>query len=90
MRKASESAEIETAYELPDGQTITVGSERFRCCEALFKPHLVGLEAAGVHELTFNSINKCDIDIRRDLYSNIIVSGGNTLFNGEVVRLAVP
>merc|ERR1719153_1058360 len=26
------------SYELPDGQVITVGNERFRCPEALFQP----------------------------------------------------
>jgi hypothetical protein len=57
-------------------QVITIGSERFRCPEVLFQPSMMGLESAGVHETTFNSIMKCDVDIRKDLYSNIVLSGG--------------
>ena len=53
-------AASETKYELPDGQVITVGSERFRCPEALFNPSLLGMEArhGGIHETTYNSIMK--------------------------------
>ena len=38
-----------------------------------------GMEVAGVHETTFNSIMKCDIDIRKDLYANTVLSGGNII-----------
>ena len=77
----------EKKYELPDGQVISVGAECFRCTEALFKPNLVGLEANGVHSLIFDSIMKCDIDIRRDLFKNVILSGGNTLFENIERRI---
>jgi len=80
MQKASQTQEIEKTYELPDGQVITVGNERFRCPECLFQPNLIGKEASGVHDLTYQSILKCDIDIRRDLYTNIVLSGGSTMF----------
>src|ERR1041385_7018841 len=56
MTKAETSSEIEKDYELPDGQVITVGNERFRCPEALFQPSFIGLEASGIHQTTFNSI----------------------------------
>ena len=36
------------------------------------------MEVAGIHETTFNSIMKCDIDIRKDLYANTVLSGGTT------------
>merc|ERR1712054_728347 len=65
MKKASE---VETTYELPDGQVITLGSERFRVPEVLFKPSLIGKEAEGIHKTLSESIMKCDIDIRKDLY----------------------
>jgi actin-related protein len=48
-------------------------SNRFRAPEVLFDPSLSGMEAPGIHELVYNSINKCDIDIRRELYSNIVM-----------------
>jgi len=75
------------SYELPDGQVITIGNERFRAPEALFRPHVLGLETGGIHMAAFNSIMKCDLDIRRDLYGNIVLAGGNTMFPGIADRM---
>jgi actin len=74
-------------FELPDGTMIKVGNPCFRCPEALFKPSHIGLEAPGYADMTFQSINKCDIDVRRDLYANIVLSGGTTMFEGLADRL---
>jgi len=87
MKLAQESGKVEKSYELPDGNIITIGNERFRCPEVLFQPSFIGMEAAGIHETTFNSIGKCDIDIRKDLYGNIVLSGGTTMFEGIDKRL---
>jgi len=87
MKKADASGECEREYELPDGNVITVGSERFRCPEVLFNPSLIGKEAQGIHETTFQTIMKCDVDIRKDLYNNIVLSGGTTMFNGIAERM---
>jgi actin-related protein len=87
MSQATNSATIEQEFELPDGTSIKVGSQRFRCPEALFKPSLIGLEAGGIHETVYTSINKCDIDVRKDLYANVVLSGGTTMFQGLPERL---
>jgi actin-related protein len=74
-------------YELPDGNVIQITTQRFRCPEVLFQPCLIGKESTGVHEMIFNSVTKCDIDVRKDIFSNIVLSGGSTMFNGFQERL---
>jgi len=87
MKASTESSDNEKTYELPDGNIITVGAERFRCPEVLFQPSFIGKEASGIHDTTFQSIMKCDVDIRKDLYSNVVLSGGTTMFQGIGERM---
>merc|ERR1712187_714288 len=87
MKVAGENSDKEKTYELPDGNLITIGTERFRCPEVLFQPNFIGKEASGIHDTSFQSIMKCDVDIRRDLYCNVVLSGGTTMFQGIGERM---
>ncbi|VFQ88392.1 unnamed protein product [Cuscuta campestris] len=86
--KANSTMEKSSTYELPDGQLITIGTECFRCTEVLFQPSFVGLEASGIHEITYNSIMKCDVDLRNELFGNIVLGGGSTMFPGMAERMS--
>jgi actin-related protein len=84
---AEMNSDLEVNYELPDGSVVTIGDERFRCPEALFQPALIGQEADGIHTMLYSSIQQCDIDVRRDLYTNIVLSGGTTMYRGMRERM---
>mmetsp|Transcript_68601 Transcript_68601/g.159062 ORF Transcript_68601/g.159062 Transcript_68601/m.159062 type:complete len:426 (+) Transcript_68601:72-1349(+) len=88
LKVSEDSSDKESTYELPDGRVCVLGSERFRCPEVLFKPSLVGLEVPGIQDLVYQCIQKCDVDLRRELYSNIVLSGGTTMFPGLLERLS--
>lgn len=78
---------MRNSYTLPDGHMITIGEERFQCPEALFQPKMMGFEMPGIHENTYRSIMKCDEDIRNDLFKNVVLSGGSTMFTGMTDRI---
>ena len=70
--------------------------ERFRAPEILFDPELIGLEYPGIHQMVVEAITRTDMDLRKNLFGNIVLSGGSTLTKGfgdrllnEVQRLAV-
>lgn len=70
-----------------DWLDIYVGNERFECTEILFNPSLFGLDKDGIHKLIYESVMKCDVDIRDNMFDNILIVGGNAMFDGFGERL---
>ena len=87
-KAAQASSENDKPYTLPDKRVINIGGiVRMSCPELLFKPSLSGMTCASIHDLTWNSVQGSDIDIRKDLCKNIILSGGTTMYTGLADRL---
>jgi len=78
---------MEKTYMLPDGETIRAGVERFIAPECLFNPSVIGKEIEPLDDMIVNAINECDVDLRRDLFDNIVLSGGSTMFPGIKERI---
>ena len=76
-----------TTYTLPDGTEITMGNERIRIPEVLFNPMMYGKEMMGIHTAAYKAVTDCDIDTRRAMLHNVILSGGNSMFPGMKERL---
>ena len=87
LKTAQEHKGQETKYVLPGDKTIFLKEERIRCPEIHFSPLLDNNECDGIHKATFDSIMRCDNDIRRDLFKNIVLAGGSTMFEGMKERM---
>ncbi|GBG64754.1 hypothetical protein CBR_g46712 [Chara braunii] len=86
-------------YELPDGNIVEIGADRFRIPEIIFNPSILksipGMEKvaeeqgriSGLPTMVLESINKCDADIRRELFSGILLAGGNAVMTQMKERL---
>lgn len=55
--------------------------------ELLFKPELNGETCESVHRLAWKSIEASDMDVRKDLLKNVIMSGGTTMYEGMAERI---
>jgi actin len=79
--------EIERKYELPDGTTLVIGQERFKCASILFQPSLIGRSDRGIQEAILHSIGNCDETLRPELLNSIVLGGGNCMFPDLPSRL---
>ncbi|KAJ3215407.1 Actin-like 6A [Dinochytrium kinnereticum] len=91
------------SFEFPDGYNNVFGAERFKIPEILFNPSIVGFPQfdsadfvfkahlsepfIGAPQLIQSAISSCDVDIRYQLGLNVVLSGGNTQFNGYADRM---
>eukprot|EP01100_Stratorugosa_tubuloviscum_P015080 TRINITY_DN8463_c0_g1_i1.p1 TRINITY_DN8463_c0_g1~~TRINITY_DN8463_c0_g1_i1.p1 ORF type:complete len:418 (-),score=177.42 TRINITY_DN8463_c0_g1_i1:181-1434(-) len=77
-------------FELPNGRLLEIGTERFSVAEQLFSTNtnIQNSDSLAIQYLVQNSVKSCDLDIRKDLYTNIVVCGGNSLIHGFNERLS--
>ena len=86
----------ERSYELPGGEIIQANhKQRFSSTEIIFNPSLINNSDPGIVRMAYESIEKCDSDLKINLYNNIVLAGGSTLMPGfrdrfeeEILRLA--
>ena len=83
-------------YELPDENIFTVCAKRFRCAEVLFQTKTYSSQTKTSSMSAPNAsvarkccsgqmIVKCDVDIRKNLYTSVVLpSGARTCFMGSV------
>ncbi|KAK2098577.1 hypothetical protein P7K49_024028 [Saguinus oedipus] len=55
--------------------------------QAPFQSSFLGVKSCGIHETTFNSITKCDVDIYKDLFAHTVVSGSTIMYPGIADRM---
>jgi hypothetical protein len=87
MASTVTSSSLKRRYEVPSGQVITIWNQWFCCPYALFQPSFLGMESCDIHETTFNSIKKDDVDIHKDLYDNTVLPVGTTVYSGFSNRM---
>lgn len=85
--RAKPKGQIEADFKLPDGQMLKVGLERFTCTEALFQPHQMRRKDGGVHEGLYKSIMKANVDVRGEMFKNIVLCGGTSMLPNMPGRL---
>jgi actin len=71
-------------FQLPDGNIIPIGDERYLAPEIIFNPVN---DSKPLQELLTDSIQSVDIHIRKDMINNIILGGGNTMIKNFPERL---
>ena len=88
VENINDSSQNVATYTLPDGKQIKIGREAIDCMEALFQPELMGYKGeTSIHEHTYKSLMRCDKDLREELSSNILLTGGTTTCPGFSERL---
>ena len=72
----------EYIYDLPDKNTINISHDRNLILEKVFNPIKEYPDFMGYHQMVNDAISQADLEIKKELYSNIFLCGGNTLFSG--------
>jgi actin-related protein len=77
VQLAQQTTATARTFALPDGQRIRLATERFQAPEVLFQPAVMGFEGTGLSDAVHACIHALPIDVRRDMYSTILLGGGH-------------
>jgi actin-related protein len=87
LKKTAEESGEREEYKLPDGSSIMIGIEKYMCPEILFSPSHIGKNVPGLADTVFKAISSCDANIKKELYANIVLAGGNCMLKRLGERL---
>ena len=87
-KKWHNSDKLSRSFRLIDNDFISLEETRYQSVEVLFRnePLSVTKEPGNLAEAVVESIQKCDRDLAKDLYSNIILTGGASKYQGFLER----
>lgn len=95
LQKIEQRRVPKQTFNLSDGVTVPLGAELFQCPEILFSPSIAGLQGEGIHQQILSSLERCDGDVKKEMYSYILLTGGTSMFRGlpertekEIVAIA--
>ena len=75
-------------YSMPDGYDICIKNERVSVPEMMFSCNTSGNSRyQGIHQATCKTILKCDTDLHKEFFGNIVLAGGCTKFSGFGERM---
>ncbi|EGD74515.1 actin [Salpingoeca rosetta] len=74
LQSCGQSAALEETYTLPNGSTLALGAERFRCYEPLFQSD----DAAALPAIVKRCLDRAPAQFQEELAANIVLSGGTT------------
>ena len=82
LKLTAECSDKEKTNALAEESIILVGAERFRYAEVSSRARYNGKEASGIHDTSLRCFMKCDVNIRKNLYADVVLSGGTTILQG--------
>lgn len=83
LQRAEKNPETcKKTFTLPDGFNLTLSKECFQCPEIIFSPEVGGRSAPHLTDVMYHSIRNCEPELHRTMFSNILISGGSSLFRG--------
>ena len=87
LKSTAKSSDKIHTYELPDRNIISPGTGRF-CRTSVLPASFIGIRASGIHDTSFPSNMKCYVNIRMELYANVVLPNGTILFQETVERMS--